>query len=79
MVFALSRAKLLWRMEALALADCKLQTGGASYAVKGTASYDRSLAVRLERAGGHSYVISGSLDKPRVETVTAPSAEAALR
>ncbi|HEY5175849.1 MAG TPA: AsmA family protein [Terriglobales bacterium] len=61
------------------LVDCKLQSGGANYAVKGTASYDRSLAVRLERAGGRSYVISGPLDKPRVETVTAPSAEAALR
>jgi hypothetical protein len=61
------------------LIDCKLQSGGANYTVKGTASYDRSLAVRLERAGGHSYVISGSLDKPRVETVTVPPAEAALR
>ncbi len=61
------------------LTDCKLQSGGANYTVKGTASYDRSLAVRLERAGGHSYVISGPLDKPRVETVTAPNAEAALR
>ncbi len=29
--------------------------------------------------GGRSYVISGPLDKPHVETVTAPSAEAALR
>jgi hypothetical protein len=63
----------------LTLLDCKLQSGGANYAVKGTASYDRSLAIRLERAGGHSYVISGPLDKPRVETLTTPSAEAALR
>jgi AsmA family/AsmA-like C-terminal region len=61
------------------LGDCKLQSAGSSYAVKGTASYDRSLAVRLERAGGRSYVISGPLDGPRVETVTAPAAEAALR
>ena len=61
------------------LLDCKMQSGGANYAVKGTASYDRSLAVRLERAGGRSYVISGPLDKPHVETVTAPSAEAVLR
>jgi AsmA family/AsmA-like C-terminal region len=60
------------------LNDCKLQLGGASYSVKGTASYDRSLAVRLERSG-RSYVISGPLDRPRVETVTMPSAEAALR
>ncbi|MGB8768969.1 MAG: AsmA family protein [Candidatus Korobacteraceae bacterium] len=61
------------------LVDCKLQAGGASYIVKGTASYDRSLAVRLERAGGRSYVISGPLDKPHVETVTVPPAEATLR
>ena len=61
------------------LADCKLQSGGVNYTVKGTASYNRSLALRLERAGGRSYVISGPLDKPRVETSTAPSAEAALR
>ena len=61
------------------LVDCKLQLGGANYAVKGTASYDRNLDFRLERAGGRSYVISGPLDKPRVETLTAPSAEAALR
>ncbi len=61
------------------LVDCKLQSAGANYIVKGTASYDRSLAVRLERAGGRSYVISGPLDKPRVETTTTPSAEAALR
>lgn len=64
---------------AFTLADCKLQSGGANYTVKGTASYDRSLALRLERAGGRSYVISGPLDKPRVETSTAPAAEAALR
>jgi hypothetical protein len=61
------------------LADCKLQSGGANYTVKGAASYDRSLALRLERAGGRSYVISGPLDKPRVQTLAAPSAEAALR
>jgi hypothetical protein len=60
---------------AFTLADCKLQSGGASYTVKGTASYDRSLAIRLERAGGRSYAISG----PRVQTSTAPAAEAALR
>ena len=61
------------------LLDCKLQSDGANYSVKGTASYDRSLAIRLERAGGRSYVISGSLDKPNVKAVTAPSAEAVLR
>ena len=61
------------------LSDCKLQANGASYSVKGTASYGRNLAVQLERSGGQSYVISGTLDKPHVETVTNPAAEAALR
>lgn len=62
-----------------ALSDCTMQSNGASYSVKGTASYGRNLAVQLERSGGQSYVISGTLDKPHVETVTNPAAEAALR
>jgi hypothetical protein len=61
------------------LVDAKVQSGGANYSVKGTASYDRSLALRLERAGGRLYIISGPLDKPSVETLSTPSAEAALR
>src|SRR5271165_5211984 len=62
----------------LNLTDCKLQSAGASYAVKGTASFDRNLDIRFERTGGRTYAISGTLDKPRVEAVPAP-AEAALR
>jgi len=61
------------------MSDCKMQSNGANYSVKGTASYGRNLAVQLERSGGQSYVISGTLDKPHVETVTNPAAEAALR
>ena len=61
------------------LSDGKLLSSGARYSVKGTASYDRTLDVRLERAGGHSYIISGTLDKPQVESVTTPAAEASLR
>jgi len=57
----------------------KMQSGSASYAVKGTASYDRSLAMKLERASGSTYVISGTLDKPEVQAVTTPAAEASLR
>jgi hypothetical protein len=56
-----------------------MQSNGANYSVKGTASYGRNLAVQLERSGGQSYVISGTLDKPHVETITNPAAEAALR
>jgi hypothetical protein len=63
----------------LTLTDSKLQSAGASYAVKGTASFDRNLDLRFERTG-HAYAVSGPLDKPRVETVPSPpSAEAALR
>ncbi len=61
------------------LSNCKLQSNGASYSVNGTASYGRNLAVQLERSGGQSYAISGTLDKPHVETLTNPAAEAALR
>ncbi len=64
----------------LNLTDCKLQSAGGSYAVKGTASLDRSLDLRFESTGGRAYAISGPLDKPRVEAVPAPApAEAALR
>lgn len=61
------------------LSDCKMQSSGNVYAVKGTASYDRSLSVKFDRSGGQSYVISGTLDKPSVQTINAPAAEAALR
>jgi len=60
-----------------ALTDCKMQSAGSSYAVKGTASA-RNLDVKLEHSGGRSYVISGTLDKPQVQTVNNPAAEAAL-
>src|SRR5271166_4127559 len=61
------------------LTDCKLQSAGDHYAVKGTASFDRNLDLRFERTGGRTYAVSGPLDKPRVEAVPAPAAEAALR
>jgi hypothetical protein len=62
-----------------ALTDCSLQSAGDHYAVKGTASFDRNLDLRFERTGGRTYAVSGPLDKPRVEAVPAPAAEAALR
>jgi AsmA family/AsmA-like C-terminal region len=63
----------------LNLTDCKLQSAGGDYAVKGTASLDRSLDLRFESTGGRAYAISGPLDKPRVEAVPSSAAEAALR
>ncbi len=63
----------------LSFDNCQLKTSGAVYDVKGTASYDRSLNFRLQRAGGTSYVVAGSLDKPTVEAVPASSAQAQLQ
>jgi hypothetical protein len=79
LTFSEFTGKVVLANAAFTLIDCKLQSGGANYTVKGTALYDRSLALRLERAGGRSYAISGSLDKPQIQTLTAPAAEAALR
>ena len=78
-VFSKFTGKVSLQDGTFTLADCKLQSGGASYSVKGTASYDRTLAMKLERSGGQSYVISGTLDRPSVESVTTPAAEATLR
>jgi hypothetical protein len=60
------------------LSDGKLVSGSVTYVVKGTASYDRHLDLRMERTGGTSYAISGPLDKPRVEPMNS-STEAQLR
>ena len=59
-------------------ADCNLQSGMGTFAVKGTASYLRSIDLRLERPGGRSYAITGSLDQPHVESLASPT-EARLR
>jgi hypothetical protein len=61
------------------LADCKMRSTEGTYIVKGTASYDRTLALQMDRPSGESYVISGTLDEPQVQTVTKPAAEASLR
>jgi len=63
----------------LSLTDCQLQSSGILYAVQGyriLRPQPRSADAAL---GGRSYVISGTLDQPHVQTVTNPAAEAALR
>jgi hypothetical protein len=56
-----------------------MQSGANKYIVGGTANYDGSLKVKLDRAGGTSYVISGTLTKPTVQSISTPAAEASLR
>ncbi|MGC2110817.1 MAG: AsmA family protein [Candidatus Korobacteraceae bacterium] len=80
LTFSSFAGKLGLQNAAFTVTDGKLRSSGATFTVKGTASYNRSLEVKLDHSGGgRSYVISGTLDQPRVETVTAPTAEAALR
>ena len=78
-VFSKFAGKISLQDGTFSLADSKMQSNASVYAVKGTASYDRSLAMRLERSGGQSYVISGTLDKPSVQPANTPAAEASLR
>jgi hypothetical protein len=63
----------------LSFDNCELKTGGAAYDVKGIATYDRNLNLRLQRSGGTSYVIAGTLDQPRVVAVPASPAQAKLQ
>lgn len=79
MSFSLFTGSLAVKSAKLVLTDSKLQWGGAAYHVSGTAGLDRSLNVKLERAGNQSYAITGSLDQPRVEAVPSSSTQAALR
>ncbi len=79
MTFSNFNGKVILQNGSFSLQNCKLKSGGILYAVKGTASYDRNLDLRLQHSGGSSYVISGTLDQPRVQTITGPPAEAALR
>ncbi|HZP22484.1 MAG TPA: AsmA family protein [Terriglobales bacterium] len=79
MAFSKFFGKLSLQDGTFTLSDGKLQSANAIYSVKGTASYDRSLALKMERSTGPSYAISGTLESPRVQTVNGPPAEAALR
>ncbi|HEY4932629.1 MAG TPA: AsmA family protein [Terriglobales bacterium] len=59
---------------------CKLQSTGETFDVTGSASFGRTLDVRLESSGQSiSYTISGPLDQPHVESVPSPHSEAKAR
>jgi hypothetical protein len=70
--------KLTLQAGTFSLDECRMHSASATYAVKGTASYDRTLSLKLERSGGQSYAISGTLEKPNVQPEAAPAAEASL-
>jgi len=63
----------------LTISDCQLKTSGIVYDVKGTATYDRAINFRLQRSGGPSYAVAGSLEQPQVQVIPASSTQAQLR
>jgi len=63
----------------LSFDNCALKTAGGVFDVKGAATYDRKLSFTLQRSGGTSYTVAGSLDRPQVTAVPASSAQAQLR
>ena len=79
MAFTNFAGKLALQDGTFTLSDSKIQSGATKYLVAGTATTSGNLNVKLEHSGGKSYVISGTLDKPTVQSVTASTTEAALR
>src|ERR1700758_2672858 len=77
--FSRFAGKLALQDGTFTLSDGKMQSARATYNMKGTALYDRTVKIEMERSGGPSYVVSGTLDQPTVKAVTATSAEASLR
>jgi hypothetical protein len=61
------------------VSDGKMQAAGAKYTVAGTAGSDGALKVKFDHPSGKSYVVSGTLDKPTVQSVTTSATEATLR
>jgi hypothetical protein len=49
--------------------SCEMKTAGVVFNVKGVATLDRKLNFTLQRTGGTSYVVAGSLNQPQVTAV----------
>jgi uncharacterized protein involved in outer membrane biogenesis len=75
--FSVFKGQVLIRNGVLSCDSCQLKSSGDLYQVKGTASFARNLDLRLEGSGDTAFIVSGTLEKPRVEAV--PSPEAKLR
>jgi AsmA-like C-terminal region/AsmA family len=62
-----------------AIEEGKLETPAGAYQVNGSASFDRSLNVKLAREGGHGFNITGTLSKPVVSPSTNADTQASLK
>ena len=79
LTFADFEGNITLQKETLLCHDCQLKTTGATYTVSGSSGFDRSLDLKLERASGPSYTVSGPLESPRVEPIPSPDAQAKLQ
>jgi len=59
--------------------NCEMKTAAAIFNLKGTATYDRKLSFTLQRSGGTSYAVAGSLDQPEVTAVPTSTTQAQLQ
>lgn len=58
---------------------CQLQTPAANYDLSGTVSFARVLNLKLTREGAPGFAITGTLAAPRVEELTRPETQVALK
>jgi hypothetical protein len=78
LAFSTLSGQIAVRSGALSCDDCKMQSAGLLYTVKGSATFARDLDFHLATPGTSAYAISGPLDKPRIEFVPVPASEAKL-
>ena len=77
--FTSFKGEVALRNTTVSCQGCILRMPGLDYNVTGTVRLDRSLDLRLERAGSPEYAISGPLDKPTVKNIGSPPVEATRR
>lgn len=64
----------------LSITQSKLQAEDGIYAVSGTASFSRELDLKVARDGGPGFVVTGTLDRPRISPAPPPpQTQAALK
>jgi hypothetical protein len=72
-------ARLSLRAGKIEIQDGHLETAGDEYQLKGSASLDRVLDLKLTREGASGFNITGTLTQPRVTPIAAANAQAELR
>jgi len=72
-------ARLVLRNARIEVGNGKLLAGDGAYQVSGTASFGRTLSLRLTHEGAPGFDITGTLSAPHVSLVAAPETRAALK